>query len=194
MADAKLIATLSSLLGSLPGVKEKQFPNHTSFFTGKSIFVFTSRTSNRVILKLPKERIATLLQRDDITLLTMGKRTMKEWIVIEHTKPADYKKTSPSSRKPKPSSKQKRKEKTRTYLLNRQQGFFQRHNFRIARDTPNITSHKPTSRYLSPPMCDSANRALNELQTLSTSVKCGTCRLVELRYATMPILSSRRAS
>ena len=29
MADPKLIATLSSLLGSLSGVKEKQFPNHT---------------------------------------------------------------------------------------------------------------------------------------------------------------------
>ncbi|HEX4576984.1 MAG TPA: hypothetical protein VH117_06510 [Edaphobacter sp.] len=51
-----------------------------------------SRTSNRVVLKLPKERIAVLLQRDDITLLTMGKRTMKEWIVIERAKPTDYKK------------------------------------------------------------------------------------------------------
>jgi hypothetical protein len=92
MADPKLIATLSSLLAPLPGVTEKQFPNHTSFFTGKNVFVFTSRTSNRVVLKLPKERIAALLQREDITLLTMGKRTMKEWIVIEHSKPADYKK------------------------------------------------------------------------------------------------------
>ncbi|HSY68788.1 MAG TPA: hypothetical protein VK813_09100 [Edaphobacter sp.] len=92
MADPKLIATLSSLLGSLSGVKEKQFPNHTSFFTGKNVFVFTSRTSNRVVLKLPKERIADLLKRADIELLTMGKRTMKEWIVIEHRKPADYKK------------------------------------------------------------------------------------------------------
>jgi len=92
MADLKLIAILSSLLAPLPGVKEKQFANHTSFFTGKNIFVFTSRTSNRVVLKLPKERIAALLQRDDIALLTMGKRTMKEWIVIERSKPADYKK------------------------------------------------------------------------------------------------------
>jgi hypothetical protein len=95
MADPKLIATLSSLLDPLPGVKEKQFATHTSFFTGKNIFVFTSRTSNRVVLKLPKERIAALLQRDDIELLTMGKRTMKEWIVIEHSKPADYKKDLP---------------------------------------------------------------------------------------------------
>ena len=92
MADAKLIATLSSLLSPLPGVKEKQFPNHTSYFTGRNVFVFTSRTSNRVILKLPKERIAALLQREDITQLTMGKRTMKEWIVIERSNPTDYKK------------------------------------------------------------------------------------------------------
>jgi hypothetical protein len=92
MADPKLIATLSSLLGSLPGVKERQLPNHTSFFTGKNIFVFTSRTGNRVVLKLPKERIAKLMERDDITLLTMGKRTMKEWIVIERDKFAEYKK------------------------------------------------------------------------------------------------------
>jgi len=76
MADPKLIATLSTLLGALPGVKEKQFPNHTSFFTGKNIFVFTSRTSNRVILKLPKERIAALLQREDITLGAVSTLTL----------------------------------------------------------------------------------------------------------------------
>src|SRR3981081_1855675 len=95
MADPKLIANLSSLLGPLPGGKENPPPTPTSSFTGKNIFVFTSRTSNRVILKLPKERIAALLKREDITLLTMGKRTMKEWIFIEHPKPADYKKDLP---------------------------------------------------------------------------------------------------
>jgi hypothetical protein len=92
MADPKLIATLSSLIGSLPGATEKQFPNHTSFFTGKNVFAFTSRTSNRVVMKLPAERIAGLLKRDDVVLLTMGKRTMKEWIVIERSKTTDYKK------------------------------------------------------------------------------------------------------
>jgi hypothetical protein len=92
MADQMLIALLSSMLASLPGVTEKPFPTHISFFTGKNVFVFTSRTSNRVVLKLPKDRIATLLQQKDYEPLTMGKRTMKEWIVIEHAKPADYKK------------------------------------------------------------------------------------------------------
>ena len=59
MADAKLIATLSSLLGSLPGVKEKQLPNHTSFFTGKNIFVFTSRTSTMFCTGASRMRAAT---------------------------------------------------------------------------------------------------------------------------------------
>jgi hypothetical protein len=117
MADPKLIATLSSLLTPLPDVTEKQFPNHTSFFTGKNVFVFTSRTSNRVVLKLPKERIAVLLQRDDISLLTMGKRTMKEWIVIERAKPTDYKKISLSSKKQRHSSKQKRRNKEAALFL-----------------------------------------------------------------------------
>lgn len=92
MADSKLIATLSSLVGSLPGVSEKQFPNHTSFFTGSNVFAFTSRAHNRVVMKLPAERIAGLLKREDVVLLTMGKRTMKEWIVIERSKTAEYKK------------------------------------------------------------------------------------------------------
>ncbi|MGH9597000.1 MAG: hypothetical protein ACRD3K_09405 [Edaphobacter sp.] len=92
MADPGLIATLSSLLAPLPGVEQKQLPTHITFTAGKKVFAFTRSSGSRVALKLPKERIAALLQRDDIVLLTMGKRTMKEWIVIEHEKPADYKK------------------------------------------------------------------------------------------------------
>jgi hypothetical protein len=92
MADPKLIATLSSLLGSLPGVMEKKTEIHATFLIQRKVFAFTRSTGPGVVLKLPKERIAALLQREDITLLTMGKRTMKEWIVIEHSKPADYKK------------------------------------------------------------------------------------------------------
>jgi hypothetical protein len=84
--------TLSSLLNPLPGVKEKQLPNHTSFFTGKNIFVFTSRTSNRVRAQASKRKNRRSLRREDITLLTMGKRTMKEWIIIERSKPAYYRK------------------------------------------------------------------------------------------------------
>jgi predicted DNA-binding protein (MmcQ/YjbR family) len=92
MADPKLIAALSSLLAPLPDVAEEKTETHATFLTGKKVFAFTRSSGPGVALKLPKERIAALLQREDITPLTMGKRTMKEWIVIEHPKPADYKK------------------------------------------------------------------------------------------------------
>jgi predicted DNA-binding protein (MmcQ/YjbR family) len=92
MADAKLIATLSSLLGPLPDVTEEKTETHATFLIKKKVFAFTRSSGPGVALKLPKERITALLQREDITLLAMGKRTMKEWIVVEHPKPADYKK------------------------------------------------------------------------------------------------------
>ena len=91
MADAKLIATLSALLGPLPCVTEEKTETHATFLIRKKVFAFTRSSGPGVALKFPKERIAAL-QREDITQLTMGKRTMKEWIVIEHPKPADYKK------------------------------------------------------------------------------------------------------
>jgi hypothetical protein len=92
MADPKLIATLSSLLGPLPDVTEEKTETHATFLIRKKVFAFTRSSGPGVALKLPKERIGALLEREDITRLTMGKRTMKEWIVIEHPKPADYKK------------------------------------------------------------------------------------------------------
>ena len=95
MADPKLIAALSSLLAPLPDVREEKSETHATFLTGKKVFAFTRSSGPGVALKLPKERIAALLEREDITPLTMGKRTMKEWIVIEHPKPTDYKKDLP---------------------------------------------------------------------------------------------------
>jgi hypothetical protein len=92
MADPKLIATLSSILGPLPDVTEEKTETHATFLIRKKVFAFTRSSGPGVALKLPKETIAGLLDRNDITLLTMGKRTMKEWIVIERSKPADYKK------------------------------------------------------------------------------------------------------
>jgi hypothetical protein len=92
MPDADLVATISKLLSSLPGVTEEKTENHATFLTNKKVFAFTRSKGGGVALKLPKERIAELLQRKEISLLTMGKRTMKEWILLEYPKPADYKK------------------------------------------------------------------------------------------------------
>ena len=45
------------------------------------IFAFT-RPDESAALKLPEDRIAGLLSDGEIRHLTMGKRTMREWVVI----------------------------------------------------------------------------------------------------------------
>lgn len=92
MSDPELVAAISKLLAAVPGVTEKKTDSHVTFLAGKKVFAFTRGGGRRgVVLKLPKDRIAELLQREEIALLTMGKRTMKEWVLLDHDRPASYK-------------------------------------------------------------------------------------------------------
>jgi hypothetical protein len=91
MPDADLVIALSKLLIAVPGVVEEKTATHATFLTGKKIFAFT-RKGGGVALKLPRGKIDDLLQREDVIPLTMGKRTMKEWILLNHARPSDYKK------------------------------------------------------------------------------------------------------
>ena len=43
-------------------------------------------------MKLPPETVKTLVRTRTASLLVMGKRTMKEWVVIRYQDPADAKK------------------------------------------------------------------------------------------------------
>lgn len=95
MPDPELVAAMSKLLAGLPGVTEQRTSVHVSFFNRRKVFAFTRSTGDGVALKLPKERIASLLEREDVRLLTMGKRTMKEWIVLSHPQPSGYRKDLP---------------------------------------------------------------------------------------------------
>lgn len=55
---------------------------HASFETGDGkVFCFINRDGN-LALKLPESRIAVLLEDGHATSLTMGKRTMREWVVV----------------------------------------------------------------------------------------------------------------
>jgi hypothetical protein len=91
MPDPVLVTAISRLLAPLPSITEEKTPTHATYFIGRKIFAFTrSGGGGGVALKLPAERIAELLERDHITILKMGKRTMKEWIVLDHAKTADY--------------------------------------------------------------------------------------------------------
>jgi hypothetical protein len=54
---------------------------HASFEVGGKIFCFITRDGGLAI-KLPEPRIAPLLESGDATLLRMGTRTMREWVVV----------------------------------------------------------------------------------------------------------------
>ncbi len=91
MPDAELVTTLSEFLATLPGVIEEKTEEHATFLVNKKIFAFT-RKGGGVAIKLPQEKIAELLHRKEIAPLSMGKRTMKEWILLEHVRLSGYKK------------------------------------------------------------------------------------------------------
>ena len=93
MAEDEVASVLSLMLGGLPRVSSKNHFNHASFQVGKKVFAFTR--SNGVAMKLPKEKIRELIETRDASPLVMGKRTMKEWIVIEHSDPSGYRKDLP---------------------------------------------------------------------------------------------------
>ncbi len=85
-----LASILSSMLEGLPRVNVKKSANRLSFLIGKKVFAFTQK--NGVVLKLPQEKIKTLVDKKIASFLVMGKREMKEWAVIKHKDPKEYKK------------------------------------------------------------------------------------------------------
>lgn len=89
-AGRELAEIFCSMLEDLPGVTTTQHMGHTSFLTGKNVFAFT-RTEG-VALKLPRDKAQALVLTGDAEFLAMGKRTMKEWVVIQHDGLETYRK------------------------------------------------------------------------------------------------------
>ena len=75
------------MLRDLPRVTAKRRGEHASFSVGKKVFAFLQPEG--VAMKLPKEKIAELTGRRDVSMLVMGKR-VKEWVVVAHKNPAGY--------------------------------------------------------------------------------------------------------
>src|SRR5215467_6810136 len=85
-----LALVLAAMLGKMPGVVIGKKFNSVNFTVGKKVFAFTK--DGGVVLKLPPETVKTLVKAKTASLLVMGKRTMKEWVVIRYQDPADAKK------------------------------------------------------------------------------------------------------
>ena len=74
---------LAEDLGSrIPGCAVSTKSGHGSLHVGDRIFAF-ARTDESAALKLPEARIAELIASgDEMHLLQMGQRTMREWLVV----------------------------------------------------------------------------------------------------------------
>jgi hypothetical protein len=82
-------SVLVSMLAKIPGVVVKRKLTSANFTVKKKVFAFTR--GGGVVLKLPPETIKRLLEAGTASMLVMGKRTMKEWIVIRLKNPSDAK-------------------------------------------------------------------------------------------------------
>ena len=65
----------------LPGCTLGWKFGHASLQVGEKVFAFT-RPDESAAVKLPVERISTLIEGGEIHHLKMGQRTMREWVVI----------------------------------------------------------------------------------------------------------------
>ena len=89
MADQSLATILASMLGGIPQVQVGTHLHHANFLVGNKVFAFIQ--GDGVAIKLPKEKIQALVETKRAAPLVMGKRVMKEWIVIKHYNPEEYK-------------------------------------------------------------------------------------------------------
>ncbi len=90
MPANELDSYLISLIRKLPKVVTTQKFGHANFTVGKKVFGFTK--PDGLVLKLPAGKAKELVGQKKAVLLVMGKREMKEWVVLRRPKPAGYKK------------------------------------------------------------------------------------------------------
>lgn len=90
MATDDLSTILALMLADLPQVKIGKHIHAINFLVGEKVFAFMK--GGGVAMKLPKEKIKELVEQEYVTPLVMGKRVMKEWVIIKHADPEEYRK------------------------------------------------------------------------------------------------------
>lgn len=73
-------AALAAKLEGLPGVVVTRKLNSTNFTVAKKVFAFTLRGD--LVMKLPQDTIKRLVKSKSAAPLVMGKRVMKEWVLV----------------------------------------------------------------------------------------------------------------
>lgn len=79
-AEPGHVPALREALGAWPGVSVQSKFGNASFQAGKKVFAFTRPEG--VAMKLPEERIRSVIEHRDAEFLVMGTRTMREWMLL----------------------------------------------------------------------------------------------------------------
>lgn len=91
MSTNDLSTILAFMLADLPGVRVGKHIHNTNFLVREKVFAFI-KGDEGVAMKLPKGQCQELIEQQRVPPLAMGKRVMKEWIVVQHAASEDYKK------------------------------------------------------------------------------------------------------
>lgn len=89
-ARDNLSAVLFSMAAKIPGIVINLKRNSANFTIKEKVFAFTK--GDGVVLKLPPRTVKRLIEVRAASMLVMGKRTMREWVVIRLKNPADARK------------------------------------------------------------------------------------------------------
>ena len=82
---------LHALVGVFPaelGVSAGRMFNGQGLKAGGKFFAFVSSTG-RLVVKLPEREVQKLVEEGDAAPVTMGKRTMREWVSLPHPRDGD---------------------------------------------------------------------------------------------------------
>jgi hypothetical protein len=92
VTEAEMTEVLLAMLASTDGVAAKVHGSRSNYTIGdkEKIFAFTRKEG--VVLKLASERVKALEQARGATALVMGKKTMKEWVVVPYESAAALRK------------------------------------------------------------------------------------------------------
>jgi len=71
------------LVKKVPGAELSWKFGNASLVIDDKVFAFPSKNNNGLVVKLPEHEIAALLETGNVRPLVMGKRTMREWAVVE---------------------------------------------------------------------------------------------------------------
>lgn len=84
---------LTKLLSDIPDVSVGEHIRRANFLVGNKVFAFIKGSG--VAVKLPRKTAEDMVRTNNATPLVMGKRVMKEWVVIEHADPRDFQRELP---------------------------------------------------------------------------------------------------